>query len=230
MNTPKHTWASAATLGLASLGNSLISKSNTKIGETWSFSLPPGGPYCYKGCRKSCYAYHLGLFRPSLVGAWSRNLLLYQSDANLVFQALRETLRTYTGPVRHFRWHVSGDLVNSDYAEQVRRLATDLPDWKFLMLTKRLPVFLEGLPKHWDYSEYRRNYPNLQVIWSRWPGDKPLRPPRLRTWPQAWIKPRAPVSESRIPTNSRVCPGACESCGRECWHLKAGENVVFKQH
>jgi hypothetical protein len=191
-----------------------ISTDNSKLGRIYNISLPPGLS-CGKDvpCRRDCYARHIWRRkRLHVEQGWSLNWYHYQTCPRNYFDAITEFLREKAR--RYFRWHVSGDIVDSDYWQGMLRVASALPETRFLCFTKR----------H-DLVRKSRVIPgNLTVVASMWPGWGT--PPRK--FPRAWCRhPKQP--DPRIPKTAKRCPGHCDTC-HKCWNLAPKDDVVFELH
>jgi hypothetical protein len=165
-------------------------------------------------CFKSGKCYALKAFRqyPNTRAAWLRNTeLAFRSPAEFCSQ-LREFFQRKQPAF--FRWHVSGDIINQEYLENMKTLAAVAPKTNSLAFTKR------------HYLDYTRLPKNLSVVFSMWPG-LPVpkrRNPRIR---YAWYQDG---TETRIPKTALQCPGSCENC-MMCWELhKIGRDVWFAAH
>lgn len=183
-----------------------ISDGNDKIGKCPNVSTPPGST-CNGMC-KGCYALNIYRRYGTVRTAWDNNLLLLKKNRKRFFREIGVYL-TYAKR-RFFRWHVSGDIADQDYLENMKRLARENPDIRFLAFTKRYELTYRNIPK------------NLSIVMSAWPG-KPL--PR-KNLPIAFMQDG---TETRV-KNAMECVGSCEDCGL-CWYLKElRKNVVFYKH
>lgn len=185
-----------------------ISSGNMKIGKTANISLPPGvACHCDAPCRKSggCYADKAYRMYPGVRAAWNRNWRLWKKNKCRYFNAIYDWL--YAKQPQYFRWHVSGDIPNQEYAQLMEWIADGFPKTKFLVFTKKHDLI-------W------RDVSNLVVYRSMWPqwGDAGV------TGPHAWMQDG---TETRVPKDAYVCPGKCEAC-RFCW--KGSGDVVFRKH
>jgi len=184
---------------------------NTKTGAVPAVSTTP-----IEGCpagvpcatRDGCYACKF-LHRPTVRAAWSDNLDAVRHDRARFFGALRVYLSKRLP--RFFRWHVAGDIADAAYLAEMKALARDFPNTRFLAFTKRHSLNFRGLPA------------NLTVVLSMWPGWGNTR----EKMPRAWMQDG---TETRVPADAVECPGNCESCGM-CWNLpRLGRDVVFEKH
>lgn len=179
---------------------------NTKIGKTSNISLPPVIACFDYPCKNDCYAIKFYKLRPEVKKAWDDNLQLVKTNRKKYFNEIRRYLLKKVP--QYFRWHISGDILDQDYLEQMKIIAHDYDFINFLVLTKGYHFNFNNTPN------------NLSIILSVWPG---INVPDMGL-PLAFVESR---EETRI-FNALDCPGECEKC-RICWDLK-GKNIVFKKH
>ena len=193
-----------------------VSKGNMKLGNIPNISLPPIVT-CGKGrpCYEDCYAMKSYKQYPNVREAWDENLACWNSDTNWdsedTFVAQMMVWLTTKKP-EYFRWHVGGDIPDVEYYATMCFLAGCHRGTKFLAFTKNEGVLAMTAPS------------NLQVIFSRWPGDKE---PGYSPTRQAWmIDEHEP--DTRIPARVFECPGSCATC-KYCF-LDTGGDVAFHKH
>lgn len=193
-----------------------ISPGNQKMGYIPSISLPPVVT-CVNGCTcaNKCYAARLCKIRPSVRNAYQRNLdILTQDPAAFWLQVKAAAMVT-----KYFRFHVAGDIPNTEYLRQMVQLARDLPRTKFLAFTKQYGMVNDFLISE-DLPE------NLQIIFSAWPGMRMHNPHDLPV-ANVIFKGMQPAD------NWKICGGNCADCacrGVGCWELKKGEQIAFYEH
>jgi len=202
-----------------------ISKGNTKLGAVQNISLPPILT-CGKNvpCKKDCYAMKAWRQYPATRIAWRGNLDAYKESSDDYFDAIVNELRK--SKIRSVRWHVAGDIVDAKYLAGMCRVAEELPKKRFLVFTKRYDLVWAG----WVSANAVGGNPppeNLTIVLSAWPGYSPPRGLRALHG-VAWMRD-AENYDDLIPVDAEECPGNCEKCGL-CWHLKAGQSVVFDKH
>ena len=192
-----------------------ISKGNEKMGAVPSISLlpvltcPANIP-----CAKDCYVVTSmigGPYGKSIDKSYRANLELFTADRNEYFRQLGGWLDRHQ-PQR-FRFHVSGDFVDSDHLERTFGIANTHANTSFLAFTKHHEI----LPKP------RKVPRNLTLVASMWPnwGKRP------KGYRAVWVQDG---SETRIPSKARVCPGNCETCGM-CWSIhKLRRDLWFAKH
>lgn len=187
-----------------------ISSGNMKLGKLPNISLIPrlscGNK---KPCFEKCYA-KKATYRPNVKKAWTENWELWESDP-LEYKQQLDTYLEKHKPTR-FRWHVGGDIPDIKYYKMMRSLSGHHPETKFLAFTKNAEVL-----KFPSTS-------NLQIIYSRWPGD---REPKDKPSRQAWLHDPNNL-DLRIPFTAFKCPGTCKNCSY-CFDYGSGD-VLFHIH
>jgi hypothetical protein len=193
-----------------------ISPGNRKLGGIPSVSLPPVLT-CAKGipCARECYVVRNMLGGPygAAIGASYRaNLDLLRADRDSFFSQLRAYLERRAP--RFFRYHVSGDYVDSDHLMRALELARELPRVKFLAFSKRHDLF----PKP---SVVPKNFSLIASLWPSW-GTRPA------GYRAAYMQDG---TETRRAARKAIeCPGNCATCAA-CWNLpRLGVDVVFHKH
>ena len=194
-----------------------ISRGNRKLGGIMNVSLvpieccPPGVPCANEGC----YALKAYRLYPATRRAWNRNARIARTNPRSYFQQIEEAIAK--SKPRYFRWHVAGDILNTNYLHQMCRIATKFPRTKFLAFTKAFGIVN-------DYVQGRELPRNLGLVFSGWPGMAISNPHGHRI---AWMQDGA---ETRVPVNTVTCPGACDGCFA-CFRLpKLRQDVTFKKH
>lgn len=200
--------------------NVSISPGNVKMGKVMSVSLPPvkscgAGLPCFKGC----YALNMARRRSCVAAAWENNWKMVMTARGEYFSQIRSAIKKKKPEL--FRWHVAGDLPDALYLNSINLIAYFAGKTKFLVFTKKYDL-LRLLKREGTVRSG-----NLSIVVSAWPGM--YIPPDIRkTYPVAWMHdPKNP--DKRIPEGAYVCQGDCFNC-RRCWHMGAGESVVFHKH
>lgn len=194
-----------------------ISHGNRKMGEIPSVSLPPVVT-CAKGCKcaKKCYAAKLCRIYPSVKSAYDRNLEILNSDWDSYWLQVRAAACVS----RFFRFHVSGDILNAQYLDEMISTAKALPNTDFLAFTKQYHLVNEYVSNVGSIPE------NLHILFSEWPG---MEMPNPHNFPVAHV-----IFKGEQPQkNWNICPGNCATCavgGCNCWALKNGEHIAFYEH
>jgi hypothetical protein len=194
-----------------------ISKGNSKMGAIRSVSLPAVVTCRECGCHKKCYARRIEARRKNVARSYAENLELLLSDPETYWREVEAAIMLS----RFFRFHVSGDVPNVDYAEHMIDVASRNPHCQILCFTKRYSI--------WNVLSETKDIPaNLHVIFSAWPGllmDNP------RHFPEAHVLFRDGTTTAR--EDAVPCGGNCAECAVTCggcWTLGRGDQVVFNEH
>lgn len=175
-----------------------ISSGNEKIGNIPNVSLPPIIS-CAPNvpCSRHCYAIRAFKQYPDVRKAWEANLWWATMKPDHYFQEIDHFL-TNKNP-RWFRWHVSGDILNQDYLDEMVLLAHRHPLTNFLAFTKRHDLKYDKHPIA----------QNLIIRFSYWPmwgvctGNELV----------AYLKD----DEEKRFQNGFRCKGSCKNC-KACWN------------
>lgn len=193
-----------------------ISRGNRKLGAVMNISTVPVS-CCPEGvrCVKRCYALKAYRLYPSTRKAWAQNARIAKTNPQSYFSQIAKSVAECKP--RLFRWHVAGDILNTEYLRGMCRIAGENPHTHFLVFTKAFDIV--------NRYEDREAIPgNLVIIFSAWPGMKFDNPHGHRV---AWMQDG---TETRVPENAIGCPGKCETCGL-CYALpRLVVDVVFRQH
>lgn len=194
-----------------------ISKGNAKMGAISSVSLPacttcnPNAP-----CFKKCYAVRLAKRRKNVRDSYEKNLDILNADAGAYWAQVKAGAMVN----RYFRYHVSGDIPNLDYFENMVKLAEELPKTEFLAFTKQFPIVNNYLNNGGKIPQ------NLKIIfsnWGEWKCDNPHNLPIC----EVIFKGEEPADDWKI------CGGNCTECacrGVGCWELKNGDTIAIYEH
>lgn len=200
------------------MGKVSISRGNTKMGSIPSVSLPSRVTCPYCGCWFKCYAQKLERIRPSVANAYRNNLEVLQTDPTTYWREVEAAVMTS----RFFRFHVSGDIPDSDYLVHMIQIAERNPHCEILCFTKKYGIVN-------DYLSNGGNTPeNLHIIFSAWIGLEMANPFSL---PEAHVRYRDGSTTAR--PDATECGGNCTECACTdggCWTLKSGQQVVFNEH
>lgn len=199
-----------------------ISFNNTKLGTFIpSVSVSPCMS-CRKDapCKKECYAQRGNFTFPNVVKSMSENYTFYRNYPREYFNDILRQIKSNMIEYRYFRWHVGGDIVDSNYLIGMVWIARQLPRTRFLCFTKKFQLVndwlcLNELPK------------NLRIIFSAW--DKNFIVDNPFALPVAYVSFKDKTRNPLIPELAIPCKGDCEHC-LSCWTLKNGQNVYFDEH
>lgn len=196
-----------------------FSDGNTKMGAVPSVSLPPIVT-CHNctECAKKCYARRMYNRLPVVREQYDANLELLHNDPERYFSDIGTVLHYYD----MFRWHVSGDIVDYNYLEQMCRLAEENKNCIQLAFTKNYK----------DVNAYLSdggNIPdNLHILMSVWKGTHFENPFGL---PECHIMYKN--GETTAGNEYTMCDGNCFMCFCEdkgCIGLERGEQLVINEH
>lgn len=200
-----------------------ISQKNEKMGKIPSVSLPPvvACPHyelCMKNEKSACYAVRMyrNKQRKSIGASWDRNYSILLNDRKSYFLQIKAGASLS----RFFRWHVSGDIIDTDYLDNMVKIARELKGTTFLAFTKSYEIVN-------DYLNNHRKPSNLKLILSL-PFDGSEIDNRHNLPTAAVI-----LKGSEPADNYKICGGHCETCackGVGCWELKKGETIAFYEH
>ena len=200
-----------------------ISKSNLKMGDIPSFSLP-AGLSCPSGvpCAKKCYARRGHQKYDSVQESYRRNLRAVQTDPEGTARAITQWLRDRRNTCHVFRWNVSGDFAVDGYADLAFRVARDTPWVTHFAYTKVYALLTRN-----DVPE---NFRLIASVWGVYRphigGGKIIR---------AYMRDKAgkhyiPESTPERPVYNCTSKIQCMGCTRPCWKMQPGESVVFDEH
>ena len=196
-----------------------ISKGNVKMGAVPSVSTLPflTCPAVCKGtCGKDCYAAKIANLRKSVLVSYARNTALLMMDPVKFWTDIDCAMRG----TRFFRFHVSGDIVNADYFENLIHTCWNNPHCQVLVFTKRFDIVNAWIDENGELPE------NLHLLFSGWENLKPENPHSL---PETNIYDKGTAPRD----NWLLCGGNCFECGCRgvgCWQAKKGDVIAFKKH
>lgn len=194
-----------------------ISPGNAKMGYIPSVSLPPVVT-CAADCKcaKKCYAAKLCRIYPSVRKAYNRNLEILQNNDMEYWWQVSQAIRLS----KYFRFHVSGDIIDSHYFNWMVTVAEMNGGTQILAFTKQYDIVNSYL----DIVGYLPE--NMHIIFSEWPG-MPMDNRHGLPVAHVVFKGETPADEWKI------CGGNCSECacrGVGCWELKKGEHIAFYEH
>lgn len=194
-----------------------ISKGNIKMGAIPSVSLPacttcnPDAP-----CFKKCYARRMAARRATVRNAYEHNSDILNNEPFAYWAQVKAA----ASMVRFFRYHVSGDIPNIEYFNNMVQIANDLPGTQFLAFTKQYNIVNTYLNNGGTIPS------NLKILFSNWGSWKCENPYNL---PQCEIIFKGTTAAE----NWKICGGNCTACacqGVGCWELKNGETIGIYEH
>lgn len=195
-----------------------ISKGNEKMGSIQSVSLPSVVTCRKCACMDKCYARRLERLRKSVRTAYQNNYDILMSEPEVYWREVEAAIMLS----RYFRFHVSGDIPDTDYLLHMIEIAKRNTHCEILCFTKKYELvnaYLSGggtIPN------------NLHIIFSAWVGLQMVNPFSL---PEAHVRYRD--GSTTASPDAHECSGNCTECAitdEGCWVLKSGEQVVFNEH
>lgn len=199
--------------------NVSISRGNEKMGAIQSVSLPSGVTCIVCGCNQKCYAKRMEKRRRTVREAYQNNLKVLNEAPEVYWREVEAAVMLS----RYFRFHVSGDIPDSEYFTHMVELASRNKHCQILCFTKKYAIVNAFLS-----SSGGKLPGNLHIIFSGWAGLLMVNPFSL---PEAHVRYRD-GSTTAAPF-AKECTGNCTDCAvtdAGCWTLKPGEQVVFNEH
>jgi len=198
-----------------------ISPKNSKLGRVNNLNFPPCFTCIDMPCKDKCYARKAYVQYPNVREAWNHNYKEYTDNPKQFVQDFIAQMKNKKKK-DIFRWHSSGEIMGQRHLDDLFYIATQLPETRFLVFTKKYNL---------DYSAKPDNF---VVIFSAWPGlDMPehiMKNNRI-----AFMLDKEGVETRHEDRNTFVCPGVtkkthCDKC-QMCWNIdKIGKDVVFPEH
>ena len=194
-----------------------IQKGNSKLGDVLNISLPPGKTCSSLPCfTEGCYAQKFYKLRSGVRKCWDGNYAAWVADPDKYFADIADKIRKNRPKL--FRFHCGGDIPSPGYLRRMQILAHKYPKTKFLAFTKRYA---------WVATDKGLTPSNLKFVLSMWPGVE-VEQAIIDQFPCTWMRDQE-NPDPRIPKTAVNCPGRCDQCGL-CWHMDAGQSVVFDRH
>lgn len=195
------------------------SPGNIKMGAITSVSMP-SLITCRNDCEcnKLCYGNKIERLRPSVRNAYRQNLELLQKHPETFWREVEAVIMME----RFFRFHVSGDIPDADYFRNMCGVASRQPHCQILCFTKKYEIVNSYLASGEEIPD------NLHVIFSGWRYLKMDNPYNLPEAHVLYKDGTTTANETAI-----LCTGNCSNCARQnggCWSLKAGQQILLKQH
>lgn len=197
----------------------VISNGNKKIGNTLNVSLAPviTCPNCSR-CVSYCYDIKAVMLYGNVLNARAKNTALLFRSRDDYFGQIEKAI-SKRRKNKFFRWHVSGDIIDTDYFARMCEVARKHPDFRMWTYTKNYTAVNAYC------SKYGRSAvpENLSVMFSKWEGlamDNPYHFPVFAVVMKGQDKPH----------NVKWCCGNCNECIRNCSHCVKGEDVYCMEH
>lgn len=188
-----------------------ISMGNKKIGRVMNVSIAPiiTCKNC-KECKFFCYDIKAIMAYPSCLDARARNTAILMMDREGFFACIDERISHSRRNSKFFRWHVSGDMIDTDYLDRMAKIARKHPDWTFWTYTKMYALVNVYVDDHGG-SKDRAIPANLHIMFSKWDG-MPMNNPHgfpvfACQMPEGQGKDPDPATYIK-----HKCPGNCDTC------------------
>lgn len=201
-----------------------ISNANSKMGAVASVSTLPFltcPAVCAGTCGAKCYAAKLANLRPSVLKSYAINTALALLRPDLYWAGIDYALKG----VRYFRFHVSGDIIDSKYFAHMIDAARNNPKTEILVFTKRYSVVNDWIDSNGELPA------NLHILFSGWREFAPDNPHNL---PETNVLyPDESTVWWDLPDDWKICGGNCFNCacrGVGCWKAQKGDTIAFKLH
>ena len=173
-------------------------------------------------CARGCYDVRNVCFQTTVQKARANNSAIYKVNALKYFKEILEYI--IKKRVRFFRWHVGGDIKDTDYLRNVVDIALATPECQHLAFTKMYDLVNSFIMMGYKIPD------NLRIIFSDWRGaefDNPYEMPvSSPLWPDGTKGPHCT-------DKTFLCPGSCEECaanGVGCWVAGKGDTILFEAH
>lgn len=201
-----------------------ISRGNRKMGAIPSVSLPPVKTCAANcPCAKKCYAVKMCRIYKNVKASYENNLEILESNPAAYWSQVNEAVKM----TRYFRFHVSGDIPNMEYFQNMVSVAAHNPHCEILAFTKCYDIVNSYLDSHNGYLPK-----NLHVIFSLWDPSWNVRVKNPHDLPMSAV-----IFKGYYPGYAdnfdKICPGNCFECackGMGCWTLQNGETIAFYEH
>jgi hypothetical protein len=184
-----------------------ISLGNSKLGKIPNISLPaiitcPKEVPCIEDCYCNSEVFYWKLAREK----WRENWELYQANPYEYFEQLDKFLAKIKPA--YFRYHVSGDCPDQNYADNMYLISMRYPDTQFLVFTKRF-----------DYDFH--DMPNLKIKYSVWPMWTTHKKPK------AYVITKEEIAKWGYDKEYKICKGKCDDC---YFCFETNEHVILPKH
>lgn len=189
------------------------------MGSIPSVSLP-SGVTCVKdcGCLQKCYAKKIEKLRKTVRESYITNYNLLKTKPDIYWREVEAAVML----TAFFRFHVSGDIVDTDYLSHMVEIAKRNPHCQLLCFTKKYDIVNKWIDNNGEIPQ------NLHIIFSVW---RDFYCNNKYNLPEAHVRYKDGTTTAK--DNCKECSGNCTDCARidgGCWNLKCGEQVVFNEH
>ena len=200
-----------------------VSGGNKKIGRVLNVSLAPIKTCANcSGCLHFCYDIKACIAYPSCFRARVKNTVLALEHPELYYSGIIKRIAGADKANRRakvFRWHVSGDIPNMDYFDNMVRIAEMFPGWTFWTYTKNYILVNAWIAEHGRDALPK----NLVIMFSEWAGMPMINPYGMPEF-------RCAMRPEDKPAGAHVCPGNCDICIKMHRGCLAGETTWVDLH
>jgi len=199
--------------------STVVSDGNRKIGNTLNVSLAPviTCSNC-SGCMSLCYDIKAVNQYKNVLNARAKNTALALVDMPRYFDGIRKACEKRKTN-KYFRFHVSGDILNYEYFENMIQIAREFPEFRFWTYTKAYHIV-----NRWCTENGKGNVPeNLSIMFSEWRGMPMVNPFGFPEF-------RIVFKDEEKPKGVKWCCGNCNECIRNNSHCVKGETVYCMEH
>ena len=230
-----------------------ISSGNSKIGKIPTFNMLPGNDYIelkngeavvnVKGtcggvcesCQHSCYAVKgLKLHYNAVAPSNGENTLIMRNNPDLGFKMIKDyCLKKRRNPIKAFRFHSSGEIIDYNYLVRCYELAKEIPNIQFYLYTKRFDEVQKLLEEKGDLPS------NFVINISEWKDNiKGYNFDKLNkfvwddgTDPEIAKLPHCPAvsKPKKIGGKGHMLNVHCDHCGL-CWRANTGRRLAVYNH
>lgn len=202
-----------------------ISCGNRKIGRVMNVSIAPiiTCANC-SGCSRFCYDIKAVLQYKNVLDARARNTALVRMDRKRYFAEIEKKI-SLRKKNKYFRWHVSGDIVDLDYFQNMVRIAAEHPDFLFWTYTKNYFV-VNGFCRKFGKDSIPNN---LIIMFSEWDGMPLVNPYRFPVF-SCKLKEGNKNRTAESFESMYKCPGNCDICKAIHRGCVAGEDTYADEH
>ena len=195
-----------------------ISKGNIKVGSIMSVSLPPRITCIHCGCWDTCYAVGMCMRFKSVKESYEKNLRILMDNPEQYWREVESVIMRE----RFFRYHVSGDILNYEYFENMVDIARRNPHCEQLCFTKKYAIVNKYIEENGELPS------NLHIIFSAWRDLEMVNPHNLPECHIRYLDGTTTGSAGAIP-----CGGNCETCAitsKGCFGVSKGQQISIEEH
>lgn len=171
-------------------------------------------------CAKGCYDVRNVCFQKTVQKSRANNSAIWMADPARYMSEIKNHVKF----LRFFRWHVGGDIKDTEYLKGMVNIALETPTCEFLAFTKQYDIVNSFLMMGYKFPS------NLHIIFSDWRGAEFYNPHNLPVSSPLWADG---TKGPHCTDDAFMCPGSCEECAEAwvgCWAAKGGQTILFEAH